>query len=124
MKDVRAPRHHSTKGDFSVNSPVFQNPKGKLPQDYIDIVETAKCSYGVGKELGIENLEHAAVYPNEICINPILSTSRECDLVLDPFMGSGTTGEVSLRLKRKFVGYELNPQFCKLSNIRLQTIQG
>jgi DNA modification methylase len=43
--------------------------------------------------------------------------------VLDPFMGSGTTGEVSLRLKRKFVGYELNPQFCKLSNVRLQNIK-
>ena len=124
LTNVRAPRHHSLNGDFSVNSPVFQNPKGKLPQDYIDIVETAKCSYGVGKELGIENLEHGAVYPNEICLNPILSTSKEGDLVLDPFMGSGTTGEVSLRLKRKFVGYELNPQFCKLSNVRLITIQG
>ena len=44
--------------------------------------------------------------------------------MLDPFMGSGTTGEVSLRLKRKFVGYELNPQFCKLSDVRLKSIQG
>ena len=122
LKDVRAPRHHSLKGDFSVNSPVFQNPKGKLPQDYIDIVETAKCSYGVGKELGIENLEHGAVFPEQICVNPIKSTSREDDLVLDPFMGSGTVGEVSLRLKRKFCGYELNPQFCKLSELRLSKI--
>jgi len=63
------------------------------------------------------------IYPTELCKNPIKATSRERDLVLDPFMGSGTTGEVSLRLKRKFVGYELNPQFCKLSELRLSEIK-
>ena len=70
-----------------------------------------------------QNLEQGAVYPNEICINPILSTSREDDLVLDPFMGSGTTGEVSLNLGRRFVAHELSPQFCKLSELRLSKIK-
>ena len=73
--------------------------------------------------MGIENLEHGAVYPNEICINPILSTSREDDFVLDPFMGSGTTGEVLLNLGRRFFAHELSPQFCKLSELILSKIK-
>jgi len=62
------------------------------------------------------------IYPTELCKNPIKATSREDDLVLDPFMGSATTGEVSLRLKRKFVGYELNQKFAELSCIRLNNV--
>ena len=41
----------------------------------------------------------------------------------DPFMGSGSTGEMALKLGRMFVGYELNPQFCKLSELRLSKIK-
>lgn len=40
-------------------------------------------------------------------------------VVLDPFMGSGTTGAVALRLKRNFVGVELNPEYIKLANKRI-----
>ena len=118
LYDVRPPRHHSINGEFDFNTPVFPNPLGKVPLDFIDIVETSKHSFGIGKDLGME-IEHGAVYPTAICMKPILSTSRECDLVLDPFMGSGTTGEASLKLGRKFVGYEINPHFCKLSEVRL-----
>jgi len=41
---------------------------------------------------------------------------------LDPFCGSASTGEMALKLGRRFVGYELNPQFCKLSKLRLSKI--
>jgi site-specific DNA-methyltransferase (adenine-specific) len=123
LKDVRAPRHFSLDGNNSFGTPIFQNPLGRIPSDFTDIIETSKVSYGIGKKLGLE-IENNAAYPPQICVNPIISTSREDDLVLDPFMGSGTTGEVSLRLKRKFCGYELSPPFCKLSKVRLQTING
>jgi len=119
LKDVRPPRHFSLDGNNSLGTPIFQNPKGRIPSDFIDIIETPKVSYGVGKDLGLDGLEHGAVYPSQICVNPILSTSRENDIVLDPFCGSGSTGEMSLKLGRKFFGYELNPKFCKLSEFRL-----
>jgi len=38
-------------------------------------------------------------------------------------MGSGSTGEMALKLGRMFIGYELNPQFCKLSELRLSKIK-
>ena len=121
FKDASPPRHHNVNGEFSVGTPVFQHPNGKIPKDYIDdVIETPKVSFGIGKELGIEDVEHIASYPPEICRIPILSTSREDDIVLDPFCGSGSTGEMSLKLGRKFIGYELNSNYCDLSKLRLQ----
>ena len=51
--------------------------------------------------------EHPAPFPEEIITLPILQTSKEFELVLDPFMGSGTTGRVCDKLGRSFVGYDL-----------------
>ncbi|MBC8312130.1 MAG: hypothetical protein H8E72_07465 [Candidatus Marinimicrobia bacterium] len=51
---------------------------------------------------------------------PILSTSREDDIVFDPFCGSGSTGEMPLSLRRKFIGYEMNSKYYELSTLRLQ----
>jgi len=47
------------------------------------------------------------MFPNEIITLPILQTSKEGELILDPFMGSGTVGRVSDGLNRCFVGYDL-----------------
>lgn len=41
------------------------------------------------------------------------------DLILDPFIGSGTTGLVALKLKRRFVGIELNPHYLQIAEDRL-----
>lgn len=45
----------------------------------------------------------------------ILAGSRPGDIVLDPFFGSGTTGEVAERLGRQWIGIELNPEYGKLA---------
>ena len=51
--------------------------------------------------------------------------SKPGDLVLDPFCGSGTTGDVCMELGRRFVGYEINSNFVELANVRLSsTIEG
>jgi hypothetical protein len=46
------------------------------------------------------------------------------DLVLDPFLGSGTTAQVTLQLGRRAVGYELNPDFRSLIEARLENVDG
>lgn len=51
--------------------------------------------------------KHPAVFPEQLVLDHLLSWSVENDLVLDPFMGSGTTGKVSLLNNRKFIGIEL-----------------
>ena len=67
-----------------------------------DIVRTSVAN----QKLNIKG-EHPAPFPNEIITLPILQTSKEFELVLDPFMGSGTTGRVCDQLKRDFIGYDL-----------------
>ena len=64
-------------------------------------------------------LNHTAVFPEVIPMIPILSTTRPGDTVLDLFNGTGTSGEVSVKLDRKYVGYEYNPEYVMASEIRL-----
>ena len=63
---------------------------------------------------------HFATFPPDLIIDCIKAGSRENDMVLDPFNGSGTTGEVCARLKRNYVGLELNRKYILLSNERLK----
>lgn len=67
---------------------------------------------------------HFATYPPELIQPCILAGSKEGDLVLDPFSGSGTTGEVALQHGRNYVGLELNPEYAKLSEKRLTEAVG
>ena len=62
---------------------------------------------------------HPAVYPLQIALDHIRSWSNEGDIVLDPFMGSGTTGLAALELNRKFVGIEMNNEYFELSKQRI-----
>ena len=62
---------------------------------------------------------HFATYPEELIEPCILAGSRPGDTVLDPFFGSGTTGAVSERLGRNWVGCELNNEYKSLQDERL-----
>jgi len=63
---------------------------------------------------------HFATYPPALIEPCILAGSRPGDVVLDPFHGSGTTGEVAHRLGRRYIGIELNPDYLTLSLERLR----
>jgi len=67
---------------------------------------------------------HFATYPPELITPCILAGSKEGDLVLDPFSGSGTTGEVALQHARNYIGLELNSEYAKLSEKRLTQAVG
>ena len=67
---------------------------------------------------------HFAVYPTELIEPCVKAGSAVGDTVLDPFSGSGTTGEVALKLGRNYVGCELNPDYAKLSEKRITEALG
>jgi DNA modification methylase len=67
---------------------------------------------------------HFAVYPPELITPCVLAGSAEGDTVLDPFSGSGTTGEVALTHGRNYVGVELNPEYAALSEKRITNAIG
>lgn len=62
---------------------------------------------------------HFAVFPEKLVELCVLVGSDPGDLVCDPFTGSGTTGAVAIKLKRHFVGLELNEEYCKMASERL-----
>ena len=62
---------------------------------------------------------HFATFPPALIEPCLLLGSEPGDLVLDPFMGSGTTGVCALSLGRRFVGVELNPEYVSLSKRRI-----
>lgn len=65
---------------------------------------------------------HSTQKPEELLRRVILSSSSEGDLVLDPFLGSGTTCAVAQKLNRKSVGIEKEKKYVKMSEQRLQNI--
>lgn len=62
---------------------------------------------------------HFAVFPEKLVEPCILAGCPAGGVVLDPFMGSGTTGVVAKRLGRDFVGVEINPEYVKMATARI-----
>lgn len=62
---------------------------------------------------------HFAVFPEQLIEPCILAGSSEGSIVLDPFFGAGTVGLVSMKKGRKFIGIELNEDYCKIATKRI-----
>lgn len=66
---------------------------------------------------------HPAVFPVGLARDHILSWSNEGDTILDPFMGSGTTGLASLELNRDFIGIEISEEYFQIAKHRIENAQ-
>lgn len=62
---------------------------------------------------------HFAVYPEKLVLPCILAGSKEGGLVLDPFLGSGTTAVVALKERRCYIGIDCNEEYCHLARDRI-----
>ncbi len=67
-------------------------------------------------------LTHSATFPLEVPTLLVLLTSKPGDLVVDPFNGTGSVGEVCRYSGRNYVGYELNPQFIMATEVRMKNM--
>jgi site-specific DNA-methyltransferase (cytosine-N4-specific) len=65
---------------------------------------------------------HLAVFPPQLVKLCVLSSTKQNDIILDPFMGSGTVGLVCKETGRKFIGIEMKPQYVDISRKRLGEI--
>jgi DNA modification methylase len=64
--------------------------------------------------------KHPAIFPEALARDHILSWSNPGDIILDPFMGSGTTAKMALLNNRKFIGFEISPEYVEIANKRLE----
>ncbi|MDJ0707997.1 MAG: site-specific DNA-methyltransferase [Leptolyngbyaceae cyanobacterium MO_188.B28] len=77
-----------------------------------------------------ENTDHPTQKPEKLAAKLILASSREGDIIFDPFLGSGTTSVVAKKLNRRYIGVEVDELYCCLAEKRLElanhnkTIQG
>lgn len=67
-----------------------------------------------------KNNKFPAPFPVELPLNCILSTTDKDDIVLDPFMGSGTTGIACKKTNRNFIGIELSTEYCNIAKRRIE----
>lgn len=63
---------------------------------------------------------HPAVFPEKLAHDHIVSWSNKGDIVYDPFSGSGTVAKMCIKLRRKFIGSEINSEYYKASYSRLR----
>jgi site-specific DNA-methyltransferase (adenine-specific)/adenine-specific DNA-methyltransferase len=95
------------------------NKKGKNPGDvWGDIKQLTYNS----KELVSKDVLNTIQKPEKLIERIVKASSNKGDLVLDPFMGVGTTAVVCEKLNRNYIGFEINKEFIKLSNKRLNNI--
>jgi DNA modification methylase len=66
---------------------------------------------------------HSTQKPEELLKRVILSTTKQGDIVLDPFFGTGTTGAAARKLKRKFIGIEREPEYVSLAEKRINAVE-
>lgn len=87
------------------------HPLGAKPKDVLEIPTISNGSW--------ERYPHLTQKPVELLRKIILSSSNQDSLIFDPFGGSGTTYAVAEAYKRKWIGTELQPEYCKIIGERL-----
>lgn len=95
-----------------------------------DIREHRKDGTGLKNKRTVWNINteaypeaHFAVFPTELVRPCILAGTRQNDVVLDPFFGSGTVGQIALELGRRCIGIELNQAYVKMARRRIASVQ-
>ena len=85
------------------------NPLGALPTTLVNISSESKKI--------VDN--HVAVYPIEFVKYFIKGSTKEGDIVLDPFMGAGTTGVAAKELNRNYIGFEIQESYVNFAETRI-----
>ena len=121
IKDVR------NKTPNKKNRSHWRNPKtGKMEYGITTISQEFRIRsniwfYDVGGSITRDKISfnHPAMFPEKLIEDHIKSWSNEGDIILDPFLGSGTTYKMALKLNRKPIGIEINPEYIQISKQRI-----
>ncbi len=98
------------------NGKLRVHPLGKNPSD---VWQIAKVTSGRNRS-SKERTKHPAQFPNELIDKFVKGWSNENDLILDPFIGSGTTAEMSLKNNRNCIGFEIREDYCQTAVKRIK----
>ena len=79
--------------------------------------------WGINTEVSNKERSHPAVFPEKLAQDHIISWSNPGDTVFDPFMGSGTTGKMAVKLNRDFIGIEKVAEYFKIAEARILKVE-
>ena len=115
LDDVRVPQKYPGKKAYKGpnKGKVSGNPLGKNPSDIWDIPNV--------KAQHVEKTSHPCQFPVALPQRLIRALTKKGDVVLDPFMGSGTTGVAAVLENRKFVGSEIMDDYYNISRTRIKS---
>ena len=121
---IKDKKNKYKQGSFGNNSTRLRN--GKIKK----LKNKANLEYGMrhnvwdiitsGQENFGKKVVHPAQFPERLVNDQILSWSNEGDTILDPFMGSGTTGVACKNLNRNFIGIELDKKYFEIAKKRIE----
>ena len=125
--------HYGDSGDLSRYFDLdfwFENKLKELPEEqqkifpFLYVPKASKSERNIGlSEESIKRNIHPTVKPIKLTSYLITLTTRENDIVLDPFIGSGTTAISSILLKRRFIGFEREEEYYKIAIERIKYYQ-
>lgn len=99
------------------NGKIKVNPLGKNPTE---VWEFPKVTSGQNRS-SKERTAHPAQFPSAVIQRIITASSHQNEIVLDPFLGSGTTAMVALDLNRLVIGFEIRQDYCDIAANRIET---
>jgi site-specific DNA-methyltransferase (adenine-specific) len=91
------------------------NPRGAKPRDVIEIPTTCNGMH--------EKTPHPTQKPEELLRKIVLASSNPGDLIIDPFLGSGTTAVVAQQLGRRWKGCDLSLEYCRWAADRIELVE-
>lgn len=94
------------------------NPLGKNPTD---VWQIAKVTSGKNRS-SKERTSHPAQFPEQLIERIIKGASNDNEIVMDPFLGSGTVAAVALTQGRKFIGFEIEEDYCRIAVDRIKAV--
>lgn len=92
------------------------NPLGKNPGDVWVIPKVTSGRNRASRE----RTSHPAQFPKKVIARILKASSNRGDLVMDPFMGSGTTAVAALALDRQVIGFEIREDYCEIAAERIE----
>ena len=99
---------------FSKGSPKTWN--NKPVNEMHNFIESPIC-------MGKERTKHRTQKPLKVCIPYIEISSNPGEIVLDPFIGSGTTADACIKTGRSFIGYEISSEYCNIIKERIKDVK-
>lgn len=101
------------------NGKIKVNALGKNPSDVWQIPKVTSGANRASKE----RMPHPAQFPEELIRRLVLAFTNEDDLILDPFLGSGTTAIVASNQNRYCLGFEIDKSYCDLAINRIKKVE-